>query len=63
MYTYDEEKKRNIHTQYRTRLFGFRMIMIRKKQFVITKHFVIDLFKKKQQENKTRYKKTNKEKR
>ena len=39
--------RRNKHTQYRTRLFEYRMIMIRKKLFVITKHFVIDLFKKK----------------
>jgi len=36
------------------------MTMIRKKEFVITKHFVIYLFKTKKQENKTGYKKKQK---
>jgi len=56
MYTCDMRRnKHNIHTQYRTTLFGYRMIMIREK-IVITKHFVIDLYREKNRKIK-RYKK------
>ena len=60
MYTYDMRRnKHNIQTYYRTRLFWLKNDNNNEnKQFVITKHFVTDLLKKKGE--KTRYKKKEK---
>ena len=64
MYTYDmRTNKHNIQTYYRTRLFWLKNDNNKKKKwFVITKHFVTDLLKKKKEKGKkTRYKKGKKD--
>ena len=55
--------KHNIQTYYRTRLFGYRMIMRKKKIVLITKLFVIDLFNNEKEKRTRCTKKRNKEKR
>ena len=50
--------KHNIQTHYRTRLFWLKNDK-QNREFVITKHLVTDLLKKKKKEKKTRYKKSN----